>query len=60
VRDNYYDMVCGDPDPLVKTFFNSFWEGVPKHAWPNPAEVQYMWEDYCLIYDEPWIDPLSV
>ena len=60
VRDNYYDMVCGDPDPLAKTFFNSFWEGVPKHVWPNPAEVQYMWDDYCLIYDEPWIDPLSI
>jgi hypothetical protein len=55
VRDNYYDIVCGDPDPLAKKNFNSFWEGVPKHVWPIPAEVQYMWEDYCLIYDEPWI-----
>ena len=53
VRDNYFDMLCDDPSG--KTVFNEFWECVPKHVWPNPSEVKYMWEDYLLLTYEPWV-----
>ena len=55
VKDNYFKMLGGS-----KADFDDFWECVPKHCWPNEAEVQYMWEDFMLMRDEPWIDPLSV
>ena len=58
VKENYFKILCDDNSG--RELFDEFWPCVPKHCWSNESEVQYMWEDFCLINDEPWIDPLSV
>lgn len=56
IEQEYFDMLCKDESDDAKRVWEIFWDSVPEHVKNNPAEVEYMWDDYLLQTFEPWID----
>ncbi len=57
VKENYFKILCDSTGS--REIFDDFLKCVPKYTWSNESEVRYMWGDFNLMRDEPWIDPLS-
>jgi len=53
VKENYFKILCDDDSG--REIFDEFWPVVPKHCWSSEPDVKYMWEDFNLLKEEPWI-----
>lgn len=62
VRDEYFRYFCGnDNSDDTKKLFYDFWETVPDYILDeDPEELDYMWNNYLMLLEEPWIDYMTL
>lgn len=62
LRDEYFVYFCGnDNSDDTKKLFYDFWETVPDYILDeDPEELDYMWNNYLMLLEEPWIDYMNL